>query len=178
LSLGDASATKNTDSIGAAVSLNIATVTNTATISLGDTINAAGVSVTALMPNANQANDFSTQALGAAIGIQAGVAGSAGINVITIATEASIVGSYSTTDLNGGDTATIVNSSGGLTVQAVNNETLQNIAFTVAVGSTAGVGAAIDVNVIGNATKAHIGANIEANVSDAIQVTANSSLTP
>jgi hypothetical protein len=178
LSLGDASATKNTDSIGAAVSLNVASVTNTATVGLGDTINAAGVSVTALMPNANQANDFSTQALGAAIGIQAGVAGSAGINVITITTEASIVGSYSTLGLNGGDTATIVNSSGGLTVQAVNNETLQNIAFTVAVGSTAGVGAAIDVNVINNTTNAFIGANIEANASDATQVTANSSLTP
>ncbi len=42
---------ENQDSIGAAVSLNIANVTNTATIGLGDTISAAGVSVTALMPS-------------------------------------------------------------------------------------------------------------------------------
>ena len=39
---------------------------------------------------AGAVNDFSTQALGVAIGSQAGVAGSAGINVITINTQASI----------------------------------------------------------------------------------------
>ncbi len=122
--------TQDKDSIGAAVSLNVAIVTNSATIGTSDVINAAGVSVTALMPapvnNTPQVNDFSTQGLGAADGSQVGVAGSAGINVLTFNTQASI------------GAGTIVISSAGLSVQAQNDETLQNISFTVAVGKNVG----------------------------------------
>ncbi len=89
--------TGSQNSIGAAASLNVATVTNTATIGAGDTISADGVTVSAqmVMGTNNQPlpNDFSTQALGVALGSQAsGYAGSAGINVITINTQASIGG--------------------------------------------------------------------------------------
>ncbi len=85
LVLADSRAVINQKSIGAALSLNVANVTNTAMIGASDNISANGVSVTALMPapvgNTPQVNDFSTQALGVAIGSQTGVAGSAGINV-------------------------------------------------------------------------------------------------
>jgi len=128
------------------------------------------VNVTALMAsgqvNVPGINDFSTQGLGVAIGTQAGVAGSVGINVITINTQASI----------GANTA--VTSSGGLNVQAANDETLQNIAFTLAVGSDAGAGAAVNVNVLNNPTNAFLDSNVHANVADMTQITAESSLNP
>jgi len=170
LALADGRATTNQNSIGAAVSLNVANVTNTATIGSSDIISAHGVNVTALMAsgqvNVPGINDFSTQGLGVAIGTQAGVAGSVGINVITINTQASI----------GANTA--VTSSGGLNVQAANDETLQNIAFTLAVGSDAGAGAAVNVNVLNNPTNAFLDSNVHANVADMTQITAESSLNP
>ena len=62
------------DSVGAAVSVNVANVTNTATIGTGDTITADGVTVAAGMvlgPDGSpMVNDFSTQGLGVAIGKQ------------------------------------------------------------------------------------------------------------
>ncbi len=48
LALADSRATQNKNSIGAAVSLNVANVTNTATIGASDVISADGVNVTAL----------------------------------------------------------------------------------------------------------------------------------
>ncbi len=165
LALADGRATNNQNSIGAAVSLNVANVTNKATIGSTDSISAAGVSVTAIMP-AGQVNDFSTQGLGVAIGTQVGVAGSAGINVISITTTASI------------GSGSVVNSSAGLTVQAAEDETLQNIAFTLAVGSDVGAGAAINVNVLNNTTNAYLDSGVSANAADATQVTAESSLAP
>jgi hypothetical protein len=170
LALADSRATKNLESIGAAVSLNVATVTNKATIGTGDTISADGVNVTALMATdtsgAVTPNDVSTQAIGVAVGMQAGVAGSAGINVINLTTEASI------------GAGCVVTSSGGLTVQSANDETLQNIAYTGAEGGEAGVGAAISVNVLTNSTTAFLDTNVQANVGGQTQVTAESSLTP
>ncbi|MFI5455223.1 MAG: beta strand repeat-containing protein [Isosphaerales bacterium] len=165
LALADGRATSNKVSIGAAVSLNVANVTNDATIGSSATISAHGVNVTALMTT-GQVNDFSTQGLGVAIGSQVGVAGSVGINVITINTQASI------------GAGTVVKSFGGLSVQAANDETLQNIAFTLAVGQDAGVGAAVNVNVLNNPTNAFLDSNVQANVADVTQVTAESSLNP
>ncbi len=165
LALADGRATVNQASIGAAVSLNIVNVKNTATIGSSDTISADGVSVTALMAS-GEVNDFSTQGLGVAIGTQVGVAGSVGINVITFTTTASI------------GTGSIVNSFGGLSVQAANDETLQNIAFTVATGGELGAGAAVNVNVLGNTTNAFLDSGVTANVADTTQVTAESSLNP
>ena len=227
---------------GAAVSVNVANVTNTATIGTGDTISADGVTVAAGMvlgPDGSpMVNDFSTQGLGVAIGKQssASIAGSVGINVIAINTQASIgavsftgtlngtnsiKGVSSTTGLVAGDTITGpgipygttitgVNSStitlsnpatlggsgsvtetldastpltqvksyGGLTVDAENDETLQNIAVTLAVSGGTGAGAAVDVNVLNNTTNAFLGSNVQANVAGQTQITANSSLTP
>ncbi len=112
LALADSRADVNTDSIGAAVSLNVATVTNTATIGAGDAISADGVSVTALMPS-DAVNDFSAQAFGVAIGDQYGVAGSAGINVIAINTLASI-GGFTGTIASGSNLVTGVGNTSGL----------------------------------------------------------------
>ena len=165
LALADGRADSNENSIGAAVALNVANVTNSATIGSSATISAAGVSVTALMPT-DGTNDFSTQGLGVAIGNQVGIAGSAGINVITINTTASI------------GTGTHLISSAGLTVQAVNDETLENIAYTLAVGEDVGAGAAVTVNVLSNPTLAFLDSNVQANVADQTQITATSSLAP
>ncbi len=85
---------------------------------------------------------------------------------ITIRTQASI-----------GDGAT-VKSFGGLAVEAANDETLQNIAFTLAVGQNVGAGAAVNVNVLNNPTNAFLDSNVQANVADATQITAESSLNP
>ena len=65
---------------------------------------------------------------------------------------------------------------GGLSVQAENDETLQNIAFTLAVGENGGAGAAVNVNVLNNTTNAFLDSNVQANVADLTQVTAESSL--
>ena len=165
LALADGRADTNKLSIGAAVSLNVATVTNTATIGSGDTISADGVSVTAIMTS-GQVNDVSTQAIGVAIGSQAGVAGSVGINVITINTQASI------------GAGTIVKSFGDLTVQAANDETLQNVAFTLAVGDDVGAGGAVNVNVLNNPTNAFLDSSVQANVAGMTRITATSSLNP
>jgi hypothetical protein len=165
LALADGRATSNQNSIGAAVSLNVANVTNNATIGSSDTISAHGVNITALMTS-GAVNDFSTQGLGVAIGSQVGVAGSVGINVITINTQASI------------GAGTAVKSFGGLSVQAANDETLQNIAFTLAVGEDAGVGAAVNVDVLNNTTLAFLDSNVQANVADLTQITAESSVKP
>ncbi len=114
-----------------------------------------------------QVNDFSTQGLGIAVGSQIGVAGSVGINVITITTTASI------------GAGTIVDSYGGLNVQAANDETFQNIAFTAALSSgDAGAGAAVTVNVLNNATNAFLDSNVQANVAGMTNVAADSTLKP
>ena len=165
LALADGRATSNKDSIGAAVSLNVVNETNTASIGTGDTVSAAGVSVTALM-NSGQVNDFSSQGLGVAIGQQAGIAGSVGINVITIDTQASI------------GAGAVVKSSGGLSVQAANDETFQNITFTLADGSDLGAGAAVNVNVLNNSTLAFLDSTVQADVADATQITSESSVNP
>jgi hypothetical protein len=165
LALGDGRSTTNQNSIGAGVSLNVANVTNSATIGAGDVIRAGDVSVAALMPS-GAVNDFSTQGVGVAIGSQAGIAGSAGINVIAINTQASI---------GAGARAT---SSGGLTVQAANDETFQDIAFTVASGKNVGAGASINVNVLNNSTNAFIDTGAQANAAGMTQVTSASSVNP
>ena len=87
--LANGQAETNQDSIGAAVALNVANVTNNATIGSSDIISAHGVNVTALEAS-GEVNDFTSQGLGVANGKQVGVAGSVGINVITVNTQASI----------------------------------------------------------------------------------------
>ena len=87
--LANGQAETNQDSIGAAVSLNVANVTNNATIGSSDIISAHGVNVNAL-ETGGKVNDFTSQGLGVANGKQVGVAGSVGINVITVNTQASI----------------------------------------------------------------------------------------
>ena len=113
-------------------------------------------------------NDFSTQGLGVAIGSQAGVAGSAGINVITINTAASI-GSQHDRHLD----------FGGLTVAGrQRRDASEHRLHRRRRLATAGTGAAIDVNVLDNPTNAFLASSVRANVADATQISAESSLTP
>jgi mucin-19 len=163
--LANGQAVANQNSIGAAVSLNVANVTNDATIGSSDIISAHGANVTALMTS-GQVNDFTSQGLGVAIGTQVGVAGSVGINVITVNTQASI------------GAGTHVKSFGALAVETSSDETLQNIAFTLAVGEDAGVGAAVAVNVVNDTTLSFLDSTARADVADGTQVTAESSFNP
>ncbi len=163
--LANSQAETNQDSIGAAVSLNFANVTNNATIGSSDTISAHGVTVTAL-ETSGKVNDFTSQGLGEGNGKQVGVAGSVGINVITVNTQASI------------GAGTYVKSFGPLAVESSSANTLQNIAFTLAVGANTGAGAAVAVNVVNDTTVSFIDANVQANVADGTQITATSSFNP
>ncbi len=163
--LANGQAATNQDSIGAAVSLNVANVTNNATIGSSDVISAHGVNVTAL-ETSGKVNDFTSQGLGEGNGKQVGVAGSVGINVITVNTQASI------------GAGTQLKSFGGLAVESSSVNTLQNIAFTLAMGGSTGAGAAVAVNVVNDTTLSFIDANVEANVADLTQVTAQSSFSP
>ena len=155
----------NQNSIGAAVALNVANVTNNATIGASDIISAHGVNVTALMTN-GQVDDFTSDGLGVAIGTQVGVAGSVGINVITTHTTADVGASAQ------------IKSYGGLAVETSNDVMLQNIAFSLATGEDAGVGAAVSVNVVNDTTKSYLDSSVEANVADGTQITAESSFNP
>jgi hypothetical protein len=163
--LGDGTAVKNKTSIGAAAALNVATVTNDAEIDPNASISAAGVTITADM-SSGAVNDFSAVGLGVAVGAQNGIAGSVGINVITVNTQASV------------GTGSSVTSFGGLTVGAANDETLQNIALTAASGGNVGAGAAVAVNVVNNSTLAYLDSSVAANVAGSTSVTAESSFNP
>ena len=163
--LANGQAETNHDSVGAAVALNVASATNNATIGSSDIISAHGMNVTAL-ETSGQVNDFTSQGLGEGNGKQVGVAGSVGINVITVNTQASI------------GAGTHLKSFGGLAVESSNFNTFQNIAFTLAVGADTGAGAAVAVNDVNDATLSFIDANVQTNVADLTQVTAESSFNP
>ncbi len=163
--LANGQAATNQDSIGAAVALNVASVTNNAMIGASDIISAHGLNVTALEAS-GKVNDFTSQGLGVANGKQVGVAGSVGINAIIVNTQASI------------GAGTKVESFGALAVQSSSDSTLQNIAFTLAVGADTGAGAAVAANVVTDTTLAFLDSGVQANVADGTQITAESSFTP
>ena len=155
----------NTNSIGAAVSLNIFTVNNTATIGQGALVNAIGVSVEALMYN-NEPDAFWVLAASAGVGSEVSVAGSIAVNVINTTVAASI-----------GDRANI-DSTGNLSVESQNFMLLQNAVGGASFSGENGVGAGIAFNYVNNSTTATIGDNVTADSADALAVTADSSELP
>jgi LPXTG-motif cell wall-anchored protein len=145
------SLTTNSTNIGAAVGLNVATVTNTGSIGARDRVTAGSVAVEAVTPDDHE-NDFVVWGLAAAGGNgKASVAGSVGVQVVDFASTA-VIGAGST-----------IASAGGIAVQASNPMGLQNIAAAGGVSlSGSGVGAAIAVNVLTIPTLAYLDSSAQA----------------
>ncbi|HKT57060.1 MAG TPA: hypothetical protein VJR25_09840, partial [Microbacterium sp.] len=133
---GIAADLNNNTSIGAAVSLDVQTMHNTAAI--GDsTVTGDGITVQAITPTGKH-DDFIVWAIAAAAAKEdAGVAGSAGIHVLDLETSATVAAGATLT------------STGDLTVAATTDLRLLNLALTGALATSgAGVGGAFAVNIL------------------------------
>ena len=153
----------------AAVGLNVATINNDALIGQGSSATGQGISVQAVTP-AGLTNDFIVWGLAAAGGTEsdASVAGSVGVNVINYTTEA-----------NAATGTTIDSPDGGVTFNATDPMDLQNVAASgMRCSGNVGVGAAVAVNVVQKVTEAYVAASSHVEASDALSVTATSSLNP
>jgi hypothetical protein len=163
---GDALAVQSSTAVGAALGLNIATVTNTASIGASTVTSNGDLTVHALLPTPT-ADQFKARALAGAGGaLTAGVAGSAAINVLSNTTTASVAG------------GAILSSQGGIDVHAENDMRVQNVAGGAGLSLGAGVGPAVSINKIDSTTNAFLGAGTQADAANAITVAANSSVLP
>ncbi|MGH7419773.1 MAG: hypothetical protein ACREKB_18530, partial [Candidatus Rokuibacteriota bacterium] len=151
--------------VGAAVALNVATITNQATIGSGAEIAAAGITVEAVL-RSGESHDFAAWALAAGGGKDTGAAGAVAVNVVIAETTASI-GAHAQID-----------SSGAIVISGNTTTTLQTVAGGAGIGQKAGIGAAVAVNVITVTTLAFIGAGARIDGSEALSLSADSSLTP
>ncbi|KAG1649186.1 hypothetical protein GQR58_029240 [Nymphon striatum] len=143
--IGTALVKKAKANVGVAISVNVVTVHNYATISQGATVNGVGASLTATTTE-GETNEFVAWALAAAGGTQSNVSvgGSIGVQVITLENIAST-----------GNGVTINAGAGDFTGAASAPIGLQNLALGVALGKTA-VGAAVAVNVLNIETKVFV----------------------
>jgi len=166
------------NSIAAAVSLNVVSVTNHAIAGNNVTLSGSSISIVALQPTnsgAVQPDDFRTWSVSGAGGSNSAVAGSFGVNVINFGSnDATNFGTQASIGSNG-----TVSSTGDLTIESQNNLTIRNIAGSAAFGGqNAGVGVSAAVNVIRNQTTSFIGASTRANAADALTVEATASIGP
>jgi len=125
------------------VGLNVADVTNKATIGQDVFADGNGITVEAVIP-AGHENDFIVWGMAAAGGKSStSIAGSAGVQVVTFHTEASVAqGAHLT-------------SAGAITINATNKLGVQNLAIAAAgsfSGSNPAVGGAVAVNVLPDVT--------------------------
>ncbi|MCP4994365.1 MAG: hypothetical protein GY934_11355, partial [Gammaproteobacteria bacterium] len=151
--------------VGAAVAMNVGDVSNKALIGSTARIAADGISVKAQTP-VDRSNDFTVWGLAIGGGKDYGVAGSVGINAVSMTTEASV------------GTGAHLTSQGDIDVMATNAIAYQNIAGGGGVGKTAGVGVAVAVNIITQDTDAFIGSDVQADAKETITVKADSSIAP
>ena len=151
--LANGQAETNQDSIGAAVSLNVASVTNNATIGSSDIISAHGVNVTALEAS-GKVNDFTSQGLGVANGKQVGVAGSVGHQ------------RHHREHAGLDRRRHSLKSFGGLAVESRATTRSRTSLSRWRVGASTGAGAAVAVNVVNDTTLSFLDANVQANVAD------------
>ena len=129
--------------VGAAVGLNVADATNNATVGQDAVVSGNGITVEAIIPAGHQ-NDFLVWGMAAAGGKSSlSIAGSAGIQVISFHTEASIAkGAHLT-------------SAGNIDVTATNRIGLQTLAIAAAgnfSGSDPAIGGAFAVNIFPDIT--------------------------
>ncbi len=137
------------NNIGAAVSLNVVTLTNRGSIGAGSTVTAGAVAVAGVTP-AGARNDFQAWAIAAAGGTgDASVAGSVAVQVLQLVNEA-VIGE--------GSTLTVA---GGIGLSASNPMGLQALAASGAITTSgSGVGAGIIVQYVDTTTLAHIDSSV------------------
>ena len=166
--IGTAIDGSHSTNIGAAVGLNVADVSNTASVGSSAHVSGHGVTVEAIRPGGGH-NDFSVTGAAAAGGAQSStsIAGSVGVAVITFTTSASI-----------GSGAHVTSSPGGITVEATAPLGLQNMAVSGAFGTGVGVGAAVAVNVLTVNTTASVGSNALLEATEKTDVKATTTLVP
>ncbi|MCK4626865.1 MAG: hypothetical protein KAV00_16255, partial [Phycisphaerae bacterium] len=162
--LGSAVELSESDNIGAAVGLNVANVTNTAFVGVGSIVEGDGITIEAVTID-NETNEFIVWGVAAAGGTgDVGVAGSVGINVVNVTTEAS---ARSGSDLE---------STGGLTVAAENDMAIQTLAAGGGFSTGTAVGAAVSIGIVDSSTMAFIAGDADA--AGAMSVTAETDLAP
>ncbi|MHB1242601.1 MAG: beta strand repeat-containing protein, partial [Gaiellaceae bacterium] len=151
--------------IGAAVSVNYADVENLATVGAGATVSAGAAIAVEAVTAAGQSNDFVAWGIAAAGGTSSdvSVAGSVGVNVITLVNRATT---------GGGGTWV---AGGGMSVVATAPSKAQNLALAGALGDTA-VGAAVAVTVLSIEAAAAVGANETIAIGGNLTVNASATL--
>ena len=133
--------------------MNLANVTNSATIGVGSSVTSVGVTLSALetVNGADSTSTFDTETTSGAAAGTIGVAGSVSVAIITIDTTASI-----------GDGATVNAGGGDVSLSAASAAASTNKAQPKVDGVTAktvGVGASVALTILNDTTTASVGAN-------------------
>ena len=164
--------------IGASAAILIRTSVVDAFVGQGDTITADGTSGTCdgsrtgLCVTATQGANITLLAIGGSAGGDAGVAGSATVDVLNDTTDAYLDQGVTVTA-----TGTAASSTAGIAVAASDLTTIMGISGAVAIGGDAGVGAGVDAEIIGKDTEAWMGVGDNATVNGDVTVDATSSET-
>jgi len=171
--------TSSDTGVAAAVGLNIALASNTASVGDNADLTADSIDVRAVLPSSNAANTFQSRALAGAVSSGDGVGGSISVNFLDLDTHASI-----------GDNAKVNATAGNVRVEAVSHNDIQNIAggAGISLDDGAGVGVAIAVNIIADVdpgeegkgldTSASVGTGAIVDATGSISVTADANLLP
>jgi len=155
-----------TANIGAAVAIGTPTVTNEAVVGAGAEVSGRGITIEAAGAPGETA-DFVVWGLAATNGKdQLGVAGSVAVNKPRLTTRAST-----------GPAARLI-SLGDITIRAAQAVGLQSVAAAGGLTGGVGVGAAVAVNDLAGTTEAFIGTGGHADATEAILVSADTSLVP
>ena len=153
--------------VGAAVSLNVPTSTNSAIVGSNASVSGQGITVEAITPPATAPNTFMAMGVAASGGnSKNSVAGSVAINVIGLTAEANV------------NQSAQLSSTGAILVSASSPIALQSVAASGALGTGNAVGAAIAINVVNNTTEAYLAANTTADATGSLAVTATASIVP
>jgi hypothetical protein len=155
----------STAGVGVAASILVKTTTVDAYIGSSTSVRAPGAP--GVTVKAAQTEDLLLLAIGGAGGGDAGVAGSAVVNVLSGTTKAHIDNSVTI--------GTPSAPSAGVAVSASDHTDILSIAGQLAIGGTAGVGAGVDVEVVTKTTQAWIGKDTDVDVSGNVTVDAVSS---
>jgi hypothetical protein len=162
--LGIAVELSESNNVGAAVSLNVVDIENKAFVAAGSIIEGNGITIEAVTTG-NKKNEFIVWGAAAGGGTgDVGVAGSVGINVVNITTEASArAGSHLLSDSS-------------LIVTAENDMVVQTLAAGGGFSSGTAVGAAVAVAVVTSSNKAFIAGDADA--AGAMSITAETYVSP
>lgn len=133
--------------LGAGADVLVLTKTTEALLGAGTEVNASGDVTIA----AYQVEDLTSVSASLAVSSEAGIAGSAGIYILDLATTAAVLDGDSASD------GAVISALGNMLVSAQDRIEIDMIAGSVAGSSTAGIGASAAVIVIDKVTDAYIG---------------------